>query len=845
MERTNNRKTLAEMSSDALQLLEFGDLLELLAGYARSSLGKARVLAVLPATEGVRMTRLQLAAEARQYLQNHSGLGVSNAASAQKDASTAAQLASRGSVSATLPLDFSGFNDPGPILGKLKVEGTSLEISEIRELLDLAERALEIRRALLATRGRFPHLATEAERIADFHSLVRQLGGKLLPSGELDDRASPNLARIRREIDKQRSVILSRLRRMVQAEESEEIITIRADRYVVPVRTERKSRVPGVVHGASSSGQTLFVEPLEAIELNNDLVQLREEELREIHRILLEMTAQLRGRAAELARTADCLGTLDMAFACGRFAVVYNCAVPTFSAGGSEARLRLQEARHPLLEALMRKKGAAVVPLTIELQGEKRILVISGPNTGGKTVALKTVGLLALMALSGLLVPATEAEFPPLEQVLADIGDYQSIQESLSTFSAHLLNIASMLRTATGGSLVLLDEPGTATDQEEGGALGVAVVDRFRAIGAFAMATTHSLKLKTYAMNTAGILSGSMGFDERSLEPTYRLEIGWPGQSSGLAIAQRLGLPPEVLERARQVLSAGHQELEQLLVRLRTQEESVGRLRQQLEGKLEEAARREKQWTENIGQRESERLREWDKQLEALWSSFEQRAEEKLRELGQRVARPTKTADIHKEAVRMTTRLRQQSREDVRQSVVSHASGADLETLPAPPAFAKEAAVGDTVVLKALGRSGIVRSRDEHWLEVEIGNLRTRVPPDEVTAVIPAASQSRDRKGAVAPPSFSVYLDKASAASLSEINVIGENAEEARRRVDKFLDNAVLAQVARVRVVHGFGKGILRQVLAELFTDHPHVERFSPAPQEEGGAGATIVELKV
>ncbi|MBI4465697.1 MAG: Smr/MutS family protein [Acidobacteria bacterium] len=823
------------MSADTRTLLEFDDLLQLVGGYTRSPLGKARLGAVAPTTEDVRTARLQLAAEAREYLHGHSGMDA---------AASGAPPASRNPFSATLPLDFSGFTDPSPILVKLAVEGASLEIAEIQELLHLAERALDIRRALVATRGRFPHLAAEAERIADFHSLVRQLGGKILPSGELDDRASASLQRIRHDLDRQRALILSSLRRLLQGhpeESQQEIITIRADRYVVPVRSDRKSRVPGVVHGSSSSGQTLFVEPLEAIEPNNELVRLREEEQREVHRILLAMTAQLRERAADLAQTADCLGTLEFAFACGRFALDYDCAIPRFSSGGREARLLLKDARHPLLESLLRKQGTSVVPLTLQLEGDNRVLVISGPNTGGKTVALKTVGLLALMALSGLPVPAADAEFPPLEQVLADIGDYQSIQESLSTFSAHLLNISSMLRSATGSALVLLDEPGTATDQEEGGALGVAVVDRFRAMGAFTLATTHSLALKTYAMNAPDILSASMGFDEQSLEPTFRLEIGWPGQSSGLAIAQRLGLPQEVLDRARQVLSTAHQQLEQLLSRARAEENHLVRLRQELEEKLAEAAQREKEWAETIRQRETERLAEWEKQLESLWNALERRAEEKLRELGQRVSRPARAADVRKEAARLTSKLRQQAREQVRQTVVSHVSGADQEASAEPLAYHREPAVGDTVVLKGLGRSGIVRQRTEHWLEVEMGRLRTRVPPDEVKEVIPTPAKPPEPKGA----KVSVYLDKVSEASLAEINVIGETAEEARRRVDKFLDNAVLAQIPRVRVVHGFGKGILRQALAEMFADHPHVGKFSPAPLEEGGAGATIVELKV
>ena len=815
------------MVPDILEQLEFGELLALLEGYVASPLGRAKLRAVVPLQdEEAIAARLRRAEEAREYLRSQSEVGKG--------------------ATATVPLQFSGLADSAETLAKLAVEGITLDIPEIVELLRLAGRAEEIRKTLLAARSRFPRLAREAERYGDFQDLLRDLSGKILPSGELDDAASPSLRRIRREVEKQRALILSSLRDFLRSQADanlpqEEIITVRADRFVVPVRAQRKGQVRGVVHGSSSSGQTVYVEPLETIELNNDLVRLREEEAREIHRILREMTSRLRERLPDLAEAADALGVLDLAFACGRYAADYHCVIPRFNSSSEKPRLLLEDARHPLLSALLRKKGAEVIPLSLTLEDDRRVLVISGPNTGGKTVALKTVGLLALMAQAGLPVPAAAAELPLFDRVLADIGDYQSIQESLSTFSSHLLNIASLLASATHSSLVLLDELGSATDPEEAGALGVAIVDRFRSAGAFALTSTHHMALKAYAMTTPGVLTGNVGFDEQTLEPTYRFELGRPGKSSGLAIAQRLGLPQDVLERAQQALSSAHQEVEQFLRRLQEEESAAARLRAEWEDKLAAQDQREREWLEGIRRREADRAAAWEKQLEGLWRLFEDRAEEKLRELqarASRTARPAsaRPASARKEAEQVASRLRRQASEEVRTTLLGHWGGGPAS--PAPPPATREPQVGDTVSLKSFGRQGIVRSRSNDWLEVEIGQLRTRVSKDDVAEVLPASAPG-------AAPKVSVHIEHASQGSLSEINVIGETADEARRRVDKFLDNAFLAQIERVRVVHGSGKGILRHALAEMFASHPHVEKFSPAPQAEGGAGATIVELKV
>jgi len=851
------------MSADPLRLLEFDKLLALLGGYVSSPLGKAKLAEVGPTADLKTITaRHQRAAEARGYLRASTG-GASKRA--QTSGPGAKQTAAgveveAGRPAATLALNFSAFTDPARLLEKLAIEGTVLEIAEIAEILSFAELASDVKRALGASEVRFPHLASEAAGIGEFHSLLRDCRGKILPSGELDDHASIELRRIRRDMEKQRESILSSLKAFLRAQpeettEQDEIITIRGDRFVVPVRASRKSRVAGVVHGASSTGQTVYMEPLETIDLNNELVSLREQEQREIHRILVEMTARLRQRVAELVETAERIGVLDLDFGCGRFAMEYDCVIPRIASGIGPAgpvRLMLKNARHPLLEALLRRKMLSVVPLTLVLDDGNRVLVISGPNTGGKTVALKTLGLLALMAVSGLPVPAEEAEFPLFDRILADIGDYQSIQESLSTFSAHLVNISSMMELADRDSLILLDELGSATDPEEAGALGVAVVDRFRSAGAFTVASTHHMQVKAYATNTPGVLSAHMGFDEQTLEPTFRLEMGSPGKSSGLAIARRLGLPKDVLERATLTLSNAHLEVEQFLSRLKEEEAAAAVLRQELESKLAELDAKEKQWMQEQRRREEQQTAAWQRQLEELSRSFEERAERKLREIAVRApAPPRRSPEPGKEAARMTLNLREQARDELRQAVVSHLGEAGEAAAPSPPAPIAEPAIGDRVRLKDLRQFGIVLRKEGDQLEVQIGALRTKASLEDVVEVLPATpsaskqDQGRDREGSVRSSSYDLHMAKGSAQPLSEINVIGTTAEEALGRVDKFLDNAFLAQLQRVRVVHGSGKGILRQALAEMFSTHPHVETFSPAPQNEGGAGATIVELKL
>ena len=506
----------------------------------------------------------------------------------------------------------------------------------------------------------------------------------------------------------------------------------------------------------------------------------------------------------------------------------------------SGSGLLLQKARHPLLERNLKAKGGQVVPITIEMEGEAQELVITGPNTGGKTVALKTVGLLALMAQAGVPVPADRAEMPVFDAVLADIGDYQSIEQNLSTFSAHLTNIDLISRTATAQSLVLLDELGSATDPEEGAALAVAIAEHFRRIGCLTIISTHHTSLKVFGANTAGVLNASVGFDEASLQPTYELRIGVPGASAGINIAQRLGLNPAIVEAARARLSSQARDvshfLDRLHLELREAEGERVRLRER-----EEEVRRAQEHLAGEGRKEQQaKVKEMEKKLESLLRDFEYHARETVHAIQDRAAEQK----LSKEAERRISKLRREFREQFDSAVVAHSTGADQGDPNAQPQTVKHVSEGDTVKLKSVGRAALVTRRmDDQHFEVEIGAMKMKIARDDIADVLAHASDSPVK--AARARGISVSLESENQNVPSEINVIGRTVDDATREVEKFVDRAFLAGLPRVRVVHGSGMGILRKALRQYLQKHPHVGSVTEPPQNEGGGGATVVELNV
>ncbi|HET9282143.1 MAG TPA: endonuclease MutS2 [Candidatus Angelobacter sp.] len=819
------------------RVLEFTHFRDFLGGYLSSPLGKARVAELEPSADRAWIDRQQqLADEARRF------------------------------YFAGGRFDFSGLFDGSTMLAKAKIPGATLEIEQIRDLLLLVDKASEWREMALhpadAVREHWRGMLELANQIADFTLLLRHFRNKIQPDGTLDDRASPELGRIRRDVEKQKRLIQESLRGYLRrlaegGAVQDELVTIRGERFVIPVKTEQRKRVNGVVHGASSSGQTVFIEPLETIEQNNDLVRLLEEEQAEVRRILQEMTERLGERADEMVVAADVMAEVELQIGKARFALDYDCVRPELTgsdASGSEstasdstnAFLELRSARHPLLERNLKLKGGKVIPLTLEMDSGHRQLIISGPNTGGKTVGLKTMGLLALMAQAGIPVPANTARLPVFDAVLADIGDYQSIEQNLSTFSAHVTNIDFISRTATAHSLVLLDELGSATDPEEGAALAVAIASHFLESRSLSVISTHHTSLKVYAANTAGVLNAAVGFDEHTLQPTYELRVGVPGASAGINIAQRLGLNRQITDAARQRLTTQTQDVSKFLDRLHNELRELERERQQTQKREQELGRELKRLEAEGQQEQRQKTRDYERKMESLLKDFEYQVREAVSAVQDRAA----AQKLSKQAEQRIARLRREFKEQFDAGVVAHKTGADVNDPNARPHEVKHISEGDTVKLKSLGRTAVVKRKiDENTFEVEMGAMKMKIPRHDVAEVFSVGSGSSGQRVAVNPVAaarakgISVSLKEDSNTPM-EINVIGQTVDQATSEVEKFLDRAFLAGLTRVRIVHGSGMGILRKALRQYLQKHPHVETVSEPQQNEGGAGATVVELR-
>jgi DNA mismatch repair protein MutS2 len=807
--------------------LEWEPLLALVAGFAASPVGRAAILAFHPSSDETWITRQhQLTGEVRLLLDEQ----------------------------VSIPL--GGLFDPTQLADKARIPDAALDASELQAVARLAN-DIAAWQSLLQTPparvvGRLPGLSSLSEGLSgSLRPLAESIERKIQPDGSLADDASPELGRIRREQDRQRRVIEESLRAALRKLSSEgstqdDVITIRGDRFVIPVRSELKRRVGGVVHGASSSGLTVYVEPLETIEQNNELVRLFEEEQAEIHRIFVVLTRQVGAQAAALVAGARVLALVDTLLARARFARDYNCVGPTFGPD----RLHMEAARHPLLEKRLRATGArpntAVVPLSLELTHEHRQLIISGPNTGGKTVTLKTVALLAMMAQAGLPVPATAASFPVFTAFLADIGDAQSIEAALSTFSAHITNLDRLSRLADTHSLVLLDELGSATDPEEGSALAVAVAHYFLTVRAWSLISTHHTSLKVYAANTPGVLNAAAGVDEVTMVPNYQLRLGVPGASAGIATAERLGLNAGIIAGARQRLGSQQVDIARFLDRLHKEltqlDEERRATREQQYGLNQERARLAREGDVEL----RNRTRELEAKLASLMKEFEFQMRENVRAIEDRAAQQK----LSKEAERRITRLRREFQESFNQTVVAHRTGADQGDTNAQPHVLRHVAVGDQVRIKSMNKIGVVqREVEKDLFEVALGPIKMRVKRDDLSAPPSGPDAGREKADplAAARRQKGVQVSVISANTddmRMEINLIGRTVDEATDELEKYLDRAFLAGLPRVRVIHGHGAGILRRGVRDFLKGHPHVATIAEAPQNEGGQGATLVELR-
>lgn len=841
------------MNDQAFNILEYDQLRNLLHRGAQTSMGRERIVALVPLDD---LTMLRSALEA---------------------VAECVQLRKRG-----VSWSFSELSDPGEAIARLRVEGTALDASTILELSRLCSQALSARASIIAERDECPVLSEVVGGLPrELNSLVARIANKILPSGELDDRASPELARIRHEITRLRSSITRSLESLMRRSEEavqDELVTIRNDRFVIPVKSDHQGRIKGVAHGYSSSGATAFVEPLETIDANNELQSLREMEAQEIARILFGLTEELRQELPTIEMAARAVAELDFINAKAVFQQKFSCVIPeldgSVNARGatSASTFELIEARHPLLEENLRASGGVVVPVSFKLDPNNDSMVISGANAGGKTVVLKTAGLLSLMALSGLPVPAREARVPFFRSVLADIGDHQSLAANLSTFTSHVANISRMIQICAAPALVLLDEVGTGTDPEEGSALGVAVVDHFRkGCGAHVMATTHYSGLKMYAANEPGVLNASVEFDEKTLQPTYRLVVGVAGSSSGLEIARRFGIGDAIIAAASTRVQESSLQTTEYLRRIKRESEEAIALTKALEEERAAVAEKFAGLERDAAKRESQRERDFQQALERTVLEFEKRSRELVATIQDRSER----LKVEREAQRRVSELKREAQKAAgsgakREAVAADAtpnsrgvrivrdgslvSGAQravdgagsVENAKYVTASPREIVPGDKVKLRSFGSIGIVDSIKNGEAEVRVKSLHLREKLENlelVEAVAPAKtggrfSKLRDTRG----PEIQLKTSEDNASS--ELNVIGQRADEAVEAVDKFLDAASLAGTSQLRIVHGHGTGVLRRAIGELLKDHPHVARFKAAPQDQGGSGATVVELR-
>jgi DNA mismatch repair protein MutS2 len=825
------------MQAAALRSLEFDAIRDALARESLTSLGRERALALTPAVDPVEVqSLLDLTVEAAAF------------------------------VKAAGSLSIDGPEDLTPVLHHLEIADEPLAPLELVGLARFASSVELIAERIRAGGG--PALQPVVAAVASFEDEVAAIRRAIDSAGDVADDASPALREIRDALRRQRAKLRSTLEGLIRGRDTakylqEQIVTDRHGRYVIVVRAEHRDAIPGIVHGSSASGASLYLEPVATVALNNDVVALSDREMQEIHRILLELTNAFRQRPEDLDALVTAAAALDELNAKVRLAGRMDGVAPRLAKDG---RLDLRGVRHPLLIPAVRDllsdgPGArtgpqVVVQSNLTITPPTRALVISGPNTGGKTVALKAFGLLPLMAQAGLLIPVDpDSAITPFRTVFADIGDEQSIAASLSTFSAHIANLVSFVRDLELPALVLLDEVGGGTDPVEGGALGAAVIDHFRARGAHVVATTHDDALKSYGATTDGVAVAAFGFNAETFAPSYTLVYGAPGRSLALEIARRLGMPADVIADAerrrsgRESLLAAHlarvdQELaavEREKQAARDERAALGTERQSLLARESRLAEREAVLKKRLDEKVAERLREARAEVDAVVTRLKSKADALAGEAEKRAKQRTPVLNTGE-----VGDLRSQAREALGQieSTVLDSSGPAADDA----AFDGAPEPGQRVFVTSFGTEGIVRGVSGKYVDVEIRGKRMRVP---LSAVRPGSDQGQtrvkpgsDRGQTGVRPGSDWGQTTALVPTTRELVVIGSTVEEATDRIDKFLDQALLTDDRRLRVVHGHGTGRLRDAVRTFFRAHPLVANVSPAAANEGGDGATIVELK-
>lgn len=722
-----------------------------------------------------------------------------------------------------------------------------LSTPDILEVGILLRTARHTKNQIAPLTREIPQLARLAQRIADFTPLIHEIEATIDERGEIPDHASPALAEVREQIRMQQVRLERQLERTLRHAVSEGIaqeslITERDGRYVIPIKAELRGALPSVVHDVSASGATLFVEPLAVVEFGNRLRESRREEQREVDRILRALCRSIGEEAGAIRAAIRCLSAIDLAQAKARLGAELDAPLPTPEDGldwiGSDAGdLILHSARHPLLTG-------EVVPISAALSSEARCVLITGPNTGGKTVALKTVGLLCLMAQSGLPIPAElGTRLPIFEDIFADIGDEQSIEQSLSTFSAHMTNMVRIINAAGPRTLVLLDELGAGTDPAEGSALARSLLQEFLELDCMLVATTHHGELKVFAHATDGIVNASAEFDANTLQPTYRIIMGTPGRSNALAIAQRLGMPERILARARDGATTEAATLEHLLGELQQERDTIAD-----QARAERIAREEAETIRvNLAERrdaiEAERdavLARTERAMEDELAQFRRSLRASLKELERQRSRERAEELAEQRAEQGRERLQGVRRERANQRRKRSTRERDESSFDP-----ERLNTGDFIYLRGLPEPGeVLTPLDDGALEVQLGSLRTRVRVEQIERLAPAPTRSREAERPLRGMGATVgNMPRPPVDPGSKIDLRGQVTDDALPMVDSFLDVAYRAGQTRLEVVHGKGTGALRRAVRELLRRHPLVTSFESAEPKRGGDGVTIVTL--
>jgi DNA mismatch repair protein MutS2 len=792
------------MNERTLRVLEFEKIKNKLIEYAQSTLGKEIAKEVEPSTDYEEIVTWQK--------ETHEATSI---------------LLQRGNVPLGGIHDLS-YHLKRAEIGSFLYPGNLLEVSDT---LRGARRLKSFMKEAKEGESKFPVMEGYISSLFTFKGIEDRINECIISDDEISDHASPTLRNIRRSMESKNVAIRNRLNSMISSTSHQKylqdaIITIRQDRYVVPVKQEYRSNVPGLVHDQSSSGATLFIEPMAIVQLNNELKELKLKEKVEIERILSELTALIGEQVEEIRSNQKVLSLLDFIFAKGKLAVNMNGIEPEMNKDGY---IRIKNGRHPLLDK------ETVVPSNIWIGDDFNTLVITGPNTGGKTVTLKTVGLLTVMAQSGLHVPADYGtKLSVFENVFADIGDEQSIEQSLSTFSSHMTNIVEILRNVNSKALVLLDELGAGTDPTEGAALAIAILEHLYHMGVRTIATTHYTELKEYALTTKGVENGSVEFNVETLSPTYKLLIGVPGKSNAFEISKRLGLSEYIIEKSKSLISREDIAFEDLLTSIEKDKRTAEEERDEavrLKLMVQKQKNEYEQKNEKLAIHREKVLREAREEARKLLKGAKEEADRVIKEL-------RGMAKVQEEKER--NRKIEEARKNLRGQIgeMEKGLGLNMDTVvnTKPP---KQLKIGDTVILLNLNQKGEVASKPDAK-----GDLTVQVGIMKINVNIRNLRIDKDEKERIKKTGVGRIAKRKSQSVQTSIDLRGQNLEEARMNTDKYLDDAYIAGLNEVSIIHGKGTGVLREGIKNMLKRHKHVKSSRDGAYGEGGTGVTIVELK-